>query len=309
MSVRNDCCDHREISAAESSVTLDGGTAVLVKYEPFQGITMSTVSVTASSCGIPDSKKGKLLRCCYCGEGRAELKTCGKFYCISENEFALITSPVTSANFPGGRFSGVSVLIDLDIVPDTLSCILDGIDVSPGSVYERLNEPCMILRCSDRLHRIFADLLKPPSGNHEGCIRLKILELMLVINDLDLNSSDTSRCCSASQLEIARETARFIEEDLGVRITIEELSRRLGVSPTRLKMSFRAAFGVPVYTYARTRKMEKAAKLLVDTDRTILDIAGELGYDNGSKFSKAFSDVIGVPPSTYRLLSSEHQSK
>ncbi|MBQ1463461.1 MAG: helix-turn-helix transcriptional regulator [Ruminococcus sp.] len=303
MSVRNDCCDHREMAAKASTMALEGGSASLVQYEPFEGVTLTTADVTAKACRIPDSKKGRLLRCCYCAEGRVEMKTRGRFYCISDNELALITSPVTSADFPGGRFSGASVLIDLDQAPETLSCLLDGIDVSPARIYEQLGEPCVILRCSDRLRRIFSDLLKPPSGNHEGCIRLKILELMLVINELDVSGREVPRSCTSSQLEVARETAKCIEEDLGVRITIEELSQRLGVSPTRLKMSFRTVFGMPVYTYARTRKMEKAAKLLIDTDRTILDIAGEMGYDNGSKFSKAFADVMGVPPSTYRRLS------
>ena len=35
-------------------------------------------------------------------------------------------------------------------------------------------------------------------------------------------------------------------------------------------------------------------------DRTVLDIAGQFGYDNGSKFAKAFRDVIGVRPAAYR---------
>ena len=40
--------------------------------------------------------------------------------------------------------------------------------------------------------------------------------------------------------------------------------------------------------------------LLRQTDRTVLDIAGQFGYDNGSKFAKAFRDVIGVSPNAYR---------
>ena len=39
---------------------------------------------------------------------------------------------------------------------------------------------------------------------------------------------------------------------------------------------------------------------LRQTDRTVLDIAGQFGYDNGSKFAKAFRDVIGVSPNAYR---------
>lgn len=47
--------------------------------------------------------------------------------------------------------------------------------------------------------------------------------------------------------------------------------------------------------------MRVAAKLLVETDRTIMDIAGEFGYDNSSKFAGAFREVLGVSPREYRM--------
>ena len=40
--------------------------------------------------------------------------------------------------------------------------------------------------------------------------------------------------------------------------------------------------------------------LLRQTDRTVLDIAGQFGYDNGSKFAKAFRDTVGMSPTEYR---------
>ena len=43
-----------------------------------------------------------------------------------------------------------------------------------------------------------------------------------------------------------------------------------------------------------------AAALLRETDRTVLDIACQFGYDNASKFARAFRDVIGVSPREYR---------
>lgn len=37
-----------------------------------------------------------------------------------------------------------------------------------------------------------------------------------------------------------------------------------------------------------------------ETGRTVMDVAAELGYENGSKFSSAFRDVMGVSPGEYR---------
>ena len=52
--------------------------------------------------------------------------------------------------------------------------------------------------------------------------------------------------------------------------------------------------------WIRAQKMHAAAELLRSTDRTVLDIAGQFGYDNASKFAKAFRDIIGVSPNSYR---------
>ena len=41
--------------------------------------------------------------------------------------------------------------------------------------------------------------------------------------------------------------------------------------------------------------------MLKSTDFTILEIAGEYGYENGSKFAGAFKAVMGMSPNEYRI--------
>ena len=109
-----------------------------------------------------------------------------------------------------------------------------------------------------------------------------------------------SQSCTQAQINLSNEICDYLCENMDTHITISELADMFNVSPTHLKKSFRDVYGLPVYAYTRSRKMLKAAELLRDTDRKIIDIAGELGYDNGSKFSKAFSDVMGSTPSVFR---------
>ena len=72
------------------------------------------------------------------------------------------------------------------------------------------------------------------------------------------------------------------------------------MSATLIKNCFKDVYGVSVYSYIRTQKMEKAAVMLRETDMQVTEIAGTLGYDNSSKFAKAFKDVKGVTPGVYR---------
>ena len=83
-------------------------------------------------------------------------------------------------------------------------------------------------------------------------------------------------------------------------VTAPELARRFGVSASLLNLSFRGVYGMSPAAWIRAQKMHAAAELLRSTDRTVLDIAGQFGYDNASKFAAAFRSVYGVSPTEYR---------
>ena len=68
-----------------------------------------------------------------------------------------------------------------------------------------------------------------------------------------------------------------------------------------LRKVFKAVYGAPVYQYVKRYKMKAAAELLIsENNLNIAEIAQRLGYDNASKFSSAFRDIMGVTPQHYR---------
>ena len=83
-------------------------------------------------------------------------------------------------------------------------------------------------------------------------------------------------------------------------LTLKSLSQQFNVSEAQIKSSFTGVYGMSPAAYARSQRMHGAAALLRETDRTVLDIACQFGYDNASKFARAFRDVIGVSPREYR---------
>gem|GEM_PF-2775772 len=107
---------------------------------------------------------------------------------------------------------------------------------------------------------------------------------------------------AASQYRIARAAYASLNENLSRHISIETLADQLRISPTHLKNSFRLVYGDSLFAFVRTQKMLAAAEILAQAQnrRTILDIAGDFGYDNGSKFAKAFQHVMGMTPREYR---------
>ena len=105
---------------------------------------------------------------------------------------------------------------------------------------------------------------------------------------------------TASQQEVAERAHEMIMTNLERHITIAELSQTLHISATQVKSCFHKVYGMPIYAYARSQRMEAASRFLLETDQSILEIAGKFGYENGSKFAGAFRRVKGVSPSEYR---------
>ena len=103
-----------------------------------------------------------------------------------------------------------------------------------------------------------------------------------------------------SQKEVAERAHDMIMTNLERHITIAEFSQTLHASATQVKSCFHKVYGMPIYAYARARRMEAASRLLSETEESVLEIAGKYGYENGSKFARAFRAVMGVSPSEYR---------
>lgn len=106
--------------------------------------------------------------------------------------------------------------------------------------------------------------------------------------------------CNENICQNKEEISGYLTEHMDNRITLKKLSGFFHVSGTQIKTAFKAVYGVSFYAYIRTQKMESAAYMLEYTEKSILEIAGEHEYDNGSKFANAFKAVKGMTPTEYR---------
>jgi transcriptional regulator GlxA family with amidase domain len=81
---------------------------------------------------------------------------------------------------------------------------------------------------------------------------------------------------------------------------VRRLARVSGVSEAHFARSFKDAFGVPPHRYLLTRRIERAAALLRDTDRPVTDIAFETGWSSLGTFGRIFRDITGESPGALR---------
>jgi AraC-like DNA-binding protein len=89
--------------------------------------------------------------------------------------------------------------------------------------------------------------------------------------------------------------ARYFEP-LGVR----DLARAAGLSHAHFSREFRRTFGESPHAYLLTRRLERAAALLRNTDSRVADICFAVGLQGVGSFTSSFTRTYGVSPTAYR---------
>ncbi len=100
----------------------------------------------------------------------------------------------------------------------------------------------------------------------------------------------------SQQVEIIRAIHDQLMAHPNQRTTIEALAKEYHLNTSTLKAVFKAVYGQPIASHMKHHRMQKAARLLRETDLSIGDIAQQVGYENQSKFSNVFRDIFQVLP-------------
>ena len=89
--------------------------------------------------------------------------------------------------------------------------------------------------------------------------------------------------------------ARYFEP-----LTVADLARAAGLSPAHFSREFRRAFGEAPHQYLLTRRLERAAALLRNTDRPVTEICFAVGLSSLGSFTTSFGRIYGATPQAYR---------
>jgi AraC-like DNA-binding protein len=83
-------------------------------------------------------------------------------------------------------------------------------------------------------------------------------------------------------------------------IGVADMAAAAGLSQAHFARAFRDAFGVTPHGYLLTRRLERAAALLRQTDRSVADICMQVGLSSVGSFTTSFKRRFGRTPVEYR---------
>src|SRR5881397_993337 len=116
-------------------------------------------------------------------------------------------------------------------------------------------------------------------------------------------SQVTSTPAAAQRLSNLAELRRVrdrMDREYAQPLDVEALARGVNMSAGHLSREFRLAYGESPYSYLMTRRIERAMALLRRGDLSVTEVCFAVGCASLGTFSSRFTELVGMPPSTYR---------
>lgn len=153
------------------------------------------------------------------------------------------------------------------------------------------------------IHKYIEGLLfyfENPSLVNDEILVLKLKEIILLLSQTQ--DAETIQVILSQLFSPATYTFKqIIEANLFEQIGVEDLAQKANLSVSSFKREFKKLYDDSPANYIRTKRLERAAELLLVSNERITDIAFACGFNDLANFTKSFHDRYNVSPSNFRL--------
>ena len=221
-----------------------------------------------------------------------------KLYSLNKNDIYLIDGAYLHCTVPEEpeKYVRNKVVVDklcMKKIMETISenDVLDILFNKNGGAYVKLNS----LESAD-VDKIFLDIFNAMNrdrGNLELFVVSQIMYLIfLCCNNISENVS--------GECGIIESAIRYINKNLSLPMSIDAISKNIHVNKYYLCHVFKKETGITVSRYITSARISLAKELLIKTQKSVSDVAIDVGFNNFSHFSTTFSKVVGVSPNVFR---------
>ena len=140
------------------------------------------------------------------------------------------------------------------------------------------------------------------SSHREGAWGLAIKgNLYLLLFDLVTLYEKKIDSSGRKKIDKLKPVIKHVELHYSEPTTVAEMADIAGFSESHFMRFFKDAFGVSFVTYLNDYRLSMAARLLLATEDTILDISQQVGFENLSHFNRKFKEKYNKTPKEYRI--------
>jgi AraC-like DNA-binding protein len=277
-----------------------------IKMEISDGIWAIYHDIDSQVEGMHPEETRDVIKIHYCISGRCEcLYKKNRIVYIGARDFiaSKIRESYDMHHFPFGRYIGYSIEMTGDRLNQLLESMFPNSTIRSELVIDRINQAGPFLMASNnaKIHDIFMNLMQTRGGFEKEWALIKLGELILYLLSDDLSSSDfEGKYFSQELINKIKHIKTCVTSDLEYYMKIDEIATKYGISSKGFTECFKAVYGKTYYAFIKEFRIQKSAEILRSKPCKISEVGMAVGYQNASKFSKAFFDIMGVSPLNYK---------
>lgn len=285
------------------------GEGIMTMYQVFPGVSISYNDYHMESLNSTYTTNRNLFCIDHCREGRLEYASAQGAFSYFEAGDLKLDRRITHQGhfeFPLAHYHGLMITFEMDQAVMNLKEEIKDFPVDLLSLQKKFcnGQQPMIIHNAPAIEHIFSELYVVPEKIRIPYFKIKIFELLLYLDVLELpKAMEEKPYFYKNQVEIIKAMHKLLTDNMERHFTQEELSEQFNIPLTPMKNCFKNVYGSPINTYMRIYRMNQAAVLLKkQSNMSVTDIAGIVGYDSPGKFSAAFKMIIGKSPFEYRKI-------
>lgn len=299
---------NHHLSEVEKAITKADKKNSMQSLILIPGMELSYYTIYGETLSLHHDPLSHIMEINYCHAGRIgwKMKNGASFY-LGPGDYSIHTMDAcaeSELSLPNQYYDGMTLCIDLDLLTTQPPELLKDSGITGELLSQKYcpNGGFSSFAGNEETYGIFEGFFGQPTAFAPSYQKLKALELVLYLAKTEPVAAKHLNEYQAGQVTLIRQIHEQLLANLDQRITIEELSKQYLINTTTLKNIFKAVYGTSLAAHVKEHRMEHAAKMLLETDQTIAEIAGAVGYDSQSKFTSAFKDAYQMTPREYRKL-------
>ncbi|GIO54443.1 AraC family transcriptional regulator [Paenibacillus cineris] len=266
-----------------------------------------------SSGEIVPSHSHEFIELAYVAQGQGEHYYKGEYYNIAEGDVFMI-EPNEEHAYRAGH-THLPVVYNVLFQPELLRRELEPLaDVASFVDFFYLEpflrktvrfqghlrlKPYEQIEMESLLHRLILDFKEKKLG-YRILTKTRLIELFIFLSRCHHDRKHSPLQELSSDEKVILHISEFIRKHYAQPLTLAQVSEMCRMSQTGFSTKFKQYIGKTFTEFRNETRIRVAKQLLEQSDRKIMEVAQDVGYEDLSFFNKMFKHMVGFSPSQYR---------
>lgn len=163
----------------------------------------------------------------------------------------------------------------------------------------QLSKPVIYIGFQENMLKLFFEIIQLVKDEKIGFQQVSSANTILILSKI-LSVVRNQEFAGKNIERTIRKACLYFRENLNTNINIEQLAQELNVGYSYFRQMFRKYTGISPTQYHLSLRIQRAKDLLISTDKSLKEIAIDLGFESYFYFSRVFKDKTGINPKEFK---------